>query len=465
MPKFSYTVINKTNQELTGSINAESEQAARQELNALGFSIVAINLVADSTGLETENNSESIVKFEFKATDKNGKKIVGTIQGEDIYPVFKRLVNEYHFEVEALFPADLEQKEKEKLELKGIDYLRDRLIEEDLAEQQIAQKAEVDQQVFLEKQSRLKSQVDFVLQKVNSLIETYKNELDPATKAKIKYYVEKILRIKNSTNLDYIKQTCEEMLTYLQKEEIFLNQEQRLKEKTQLSIEAKTMMRQLNKVNSISNQDLFDNLRNWRKEHITENQSPDFLEKSINLLITPLIGAQEEDEEIKLLREKIKNTEGQLKEFLILYFQAPDAEFKRETKAAISRLWQQRKIEKNDFKNLLERKNQERLGKMEFTPGEQLEKEIFGVAGWVLAFYITYYFLAIYLDNKQHNLNIPLEISNLFQTSIIKYFYIILFLMVCLLGIKIEFFKRKKTANFPLLFIFVISSTLIVLNF
>ena len=44
MPKFSYTVINKTNQELTGSINAENEQAARQELNALGFSIVAIKV-------------------------------------------------------------------------------------------------------------------------------------------------------------------------------------------------------------------------------------------------------------------------------------------------------------------------------------------------------------------------------------------------------------------------------------
>lgn len=464
MPKFSYTVINKTNQELTGSINAENEQAARQELNALGFSIIAIRSVQEAS-TEVETAAENIVKFEFKATDKNGKKIVGTIQGEDIYLVFKRLVSEYHFEVEALFQADLSEKDKEKSLLKGIDYLKDKLLEEEIAEQEKLQKAEVDQQAFLEKQARLKDQVDFVLQKVNSLIEVYKEELDPATKAKIKYYVEKILRIKNSTNLDYIKQTCEEMLTYLQKEEIFLNQEQRLKEKTQLSIEAKTMMRQLSKVNSISDKDLFDSLRNWRKEHITENQTPDTTEKIINILIAPFIGLQDEDQEIKTARAKIKNTEGQLKEFLILYFQAPDPEFKKETKAALGRLWQQRKIEKHDLTVLIEQKNQARLANTEFTTAEQLEKEIFGVAGWVLAFYIIYYFASIYLSTKQINLEIPAQLTQLFQTTIIKYFYIVLFLMVCILGIKIEFFKRKPAVNLPLFLIFIVSSTLIVLNF
>jgi len=464
MPQYFYTVINKENKELNGTINAPDEAAARHELNALGFSILTMSMTA-TAALEDSESTENIKKFEFSAIDKNGKKVVGTIQGEDIFLVYKRLISEYQFDVQTLYQSDLSESEKDKAILKGVDIFKDRLLEEKMAVEMNQKKQQLDEQEFLDKQAKLKTQVDFVLQKVNSIVDTYQNELDPATKAKIKYYVEKILRIKNSTNLDYIRQSCEEMLTYLQKEEIFLNQDQHLKEKTQMSIEAKSMMMELNRINHPAGKDIFDEMRNWRTEHITNNNSPSGIEKLIDLLISPLIGTTPEDAEIIEARQKIKITNAQIKEFITLYFQAPDPDFKKETKTTIFRLWNQRKLQKHDLAVLIHRKTEEKMAGIEFTTMEVLQKEIFSLAGWVLTFYIIYYYAAIYINTKEISILPQTKLSQIFQTSIIKYFFTTLFLLVCFLGIKIEFFRRKAAFNPILILFFIVSSSLIILNF
>ena len=467
MPQYSYTVINKDSQQLNGTINAPDEQTARKELNTIGFSILSLNPIGEGTapGAETTAIPENIIKFAFEAIDKNGKKIVGTIQGEEIFEVYKRLLGEYQFSVEQLYPDNLSEEEVKKARMRGIDDLKDRLTEEHMASDMAHKRQEMDEVTFQQKQAQMKEQVDFVLKKVSDMLSLYQEELDPTRKAKIKYFVEKILRIKNSTNLEYIRQSCEELLTYLQKEEIFLNQEQRRKEKTQLSIEAKSMMMELNKINNPAGKDIFDSMREWRKEHITNNPEPTFTDRLLDIIFTPLIGVLPEDEEIIKLRNKIKNTNSQLKEFLIIYFQAPDSNFKAETKTTLLRLWTIRKQQKRDLKTLIHQKIEEKLANIENTSWEILEKEIFSVAGWVLAFYISYYFVTIYLNSKQISFIPETRLNLLFQTSIVKYFFTTIFFFVCFLGIKIEFFKRKPLINPVLLVAFLLSSSLIILNF
>jgi hypothetical protein len=466
MPQFSYTVINKENKQLSGNINAPDEKAARSELNALGFSILAI---VASTGenpvVPAEFDATNIEKYEFSAIDKNGKKVVGTIQGEEIFSVYKRLVYEYQFDVQALYPANLSDGEKEKSIVKGIDYLKDRLLEEEMLAQSQAQKQQMDEKEFKEKQLKLKSQIEFVLIKMNQIIDNYKEELDPATKAKLKYYIEKILRIKNSTNLDYIRQTCEEMLTYLQKEEIFLNKEQRLKEKTQLSIEAKSMMIQLSKASQTGGEDIFDLMRSWRDEHMINNNEPSLEDKLINTFFSLFIGPEPEPQEVIAAREKVRRINTQIKEYLTIYFQAPDPEFKKETKESIKRLWTQRKLQKRELAKIIAKLHAQKMENIEFTSTEILQREIFGLAGWILTFYIIYYFVTIYLNSKQINFIPQTRLNLIFQTSMIKYFFTTLFLLVCFLGIKIEFFKRKHYINPVLIVLFLLSSSLIILNF
>jgi hypothetical protein len=479
MPQYSYTIINADNQELNGTINAPDEAAARNELSSIG-SVLTLNTVSENasaaaepaetdvisaeTEAEEEEN-EQIIKYDFEAIDKNGKKVVGTIQGEDIYSIYKRLVQEYQFDVSQLYPDNLSPKDKGKAQLRGLDDLKDKLTEEKMVEELDMKKQELNQIEFEKKQKSMKSQVDFVLEKVSAMLKTYSEELDPTRKSKIKYYVEKILRIKNSTNLDYIRQTCEEMLTYLQKEEIFLNHEQRIKEKTRLSIEAKSMMMELNRINKPPGKDIFESLREWRTDRITNNTEPTSIDRLIDILITPLIGSVPEDDEIIELRNRIHTSNGQLKEFVIIYFQAPDQEFKTETKQTLLRLWEQRKQEKKALKQLIQQKHDARTSHVRNTSMEILEKEIFGVAGWVLAFYIAYYFLTIYLNSKDFSFIPDTKLNLLFQTAIVKYFFTTLFFFVCFLGIKIEFFRRKPLITPVLFVLFFFCSSLIILNF
>ncbi|MGL5831541.1 MAG: hypothetical protein ACRCZE_05355 [Candidatus Altimarinota bacterium] len=464
MPKYSYTVINRQNQQLNGTINAPDETTARHELNGLGFSILILNVIPEDQENVVAPEDSSVLKFEFIAFDKAGKKVVGSIQGMEIFQVYKRLILEYQFDVQALYLADLTDQEKEKAIQKGIEELKDRLLEEKMEEDLKHQQEVIDQKTFEEQQAKLKNQVEFVLKKVNEIIDTYRDELSPPIKTKLKYYVEKILRIKNSTNLNYIQSTTEEMLNYLQKEELFLNQEQKLKERTKLSIEAKSMMMKLHNVNSKAQADVFDLLRDWRDEHIINKKHPNFLDNLINVLITPIIGAQAEDRRIIEAKIKYKQINKQIRDFIIIYFQAPNKEYKRETLDTIKSFWNQRNILKRELKEIIKQVQSEKLNNNEISSGEIVLREIYNLFCWVLCFYLIYYFGTIYLNSKQ--IDFPFSNLNLiFQTSFIKYFFIFLFLAVCFIGIKLEFLKRRTYLNPPILAIFIFTNLLLIINF
>jgi hypothetical protein len=465
MPKYTYTVINRQNQQLNGTINAPDETTARHELNSLGFSILILNVIPEDQENVVTTDQENVLKFEFIAFDKTGKKVVGSIQGLEVYQVYKRLLLEYQFDVQALYLADLTDQEKEKSIQKGIDELKDRLLEEKMEEELKHQQEEIDQKTFEEQQAKLKMQVEFVLKKVNEIIDTYRDELSPPIKTKLKYYVEKILRIKNSTNLNYIQTTTEEMLTYLQKEELFLNQEQKSKERTKLSIEAKSMMMKLHKVNSKAQADVFDLLRDWREEHIINKKHPNFIENLINVFITPLIGPQAEDPRIIEAKIKYQQINKQIRDFVVIYFQAPNKEYKRETLDTIKSFWNQRSILKRELREIIKQVQSEKLANNEISSGEIVLREIYNLFCWILCFYLFYYFVTIYLNSKQIDL-IPFSNLNLiFQTSFIKYFFIFLFLAVCFIGIKLEFLKRKTYLNLPILGLFIFTNLLFILNF
>jgi hypothetical protein len=467
MPKYKYTVINKENKQLSGTINAPDEVAARKELNGLGFSIVAmatVNEDLEQTAVQPQE-LEGIKKFEFQAIDKNGKKVMGTIQGEDIYPVFKRLLSEYQFDVKALYDESLMDEDKETAIQKGVDELKDRLTEEQFIQQSSLEKAQQDQVDFENKQRNLKEQVDFVLKKVSEFIDTYKDDFRPEMKAKIKYHVDKILRIKNSTNLEYIKQACADLLNFMQQEELFIHTEQKMTEKNQLTMEAKMMMMQLNRVNNPNSVDIFESLKTWRINNIINNPTPGFSAKLINLLITPLIGQTAPPPEILEMQAKIKQTTEQLKQYITIFFKSTDQGFKAETKKSIRNVWEKRKSQVRELHEIRKRLRQEHLKAVEFTGLEIFLKEIYKLAGWVLTFYIIYYFGTIYLNSKQINLFQDSKIGLIFQTSIIKFFFTSLFLFVCFLGIKLEFFKRKKFSTPAITLIFILCSLLIILNF
>jgi len=105
MAIFKYTVANKQNKKLAGSIEAPDETSARAELNNLGFSILELALSDEVSHNETqpEKTSEGHIKFVFEAINPQGQKITGTISALEEIAAYKRLTEEYDLTVTAIW--------------------------------------------------------------------------------------------------------------------------------------------------------------------------------------------------------------------------------------------------------------------------------------------------------------------------------------------------------------------------
>ncbi len=462
MPKFRYTVVNPDNKSLQGTISAPDEKAARNELNELGFSILNMEEMPEE---EANGDQAEIPTFEFAATDKNGKRVVGTIQAEGIYSAFKRLITEYALTVEYIIDNSLPEAKKEKERRKGALDLYARYEEEKTLAKKKETTDEKDLREFEKKQAVLKQQIEFVLNKVKELLNEYETIMKPETKEKIKEKVEKLLRIKNSTNLDYIRKTAEELLSFLQKEELFLHEEERVKEKTKMLVEAQGMMMQLKKGKSKTNINITETLRDWYKEHIKDVEVPSRLDSFLGFFVGILIGAHSETPEMLEIKRKIESINSQLKEFVILYFQSPSPEFKAETKSSIKKLWNERKKLKNELKAEKNKIKELRKQSKEKTATEVLMHEIYGFTGWLLTFYLIYYFTSIYAVSKDFGIQEVPYFFYIYKSAFLKYFLATLFLFHSALSIKIYFFKRNEVASLVITPVFLLSAFLIYFNF
>lgn len=462
MPKYRYTVVNPQNKELTGTIGAPNEKNAREELNQLGFSILNIQEINENEVATT--GTKELPKFEFGATDKNGKNVIGSIQAEDRYNAYKRLIKEYLFEIEYLIDSNLDENKKQTERQKGVFELQNQLDEEELTVKKKAAKADFNFEEFNLKQQILKSQVDFVLKKVKEILDRYEKDIKQETKEKIRRSVDKILRIKNSTNLDYIRKNCEELLKFLQQEEIFLYEEVRQKDHSKLALEAKSLMMQLNKKERTQT-DFAEKLREWRDQHITNNSQPNTIEHFINFIIGPIIGATAENDTIKNLRNDNRTLNEQLKQYLKLYLQAKNQDFKSEARDGLKKLWQEKKQLKSKIKAAKKAYHEEIKGRNEHSALENLSSEIFNFSGWLLGFYLLYYFISIYLTTKNFGVTTVPEAFFIYRSVFLKYFLAILFLFHCCLGLKMNFFRRSEVASLVITPIFLLATSVILLNF
>jgi len=464
MPKYQYNVINSENKALSGTISAPDEKSARAELNQLGFSVVGINEIPESQGAEQE---AKLPTFEFSGIDKNQKRVTGTIQSEDRYSAYKRLISEYSFEVEYLVDQALPEGQKTEEKIKGVFELQNRVDEESQALQKKAAGASenVDLKEFEKKQDVLKLQVEFVLKKVKEMLDLYEKEMKPEIKEQIRKFVDKILRIKSSTNLDYIRKNCEDLLTFLQKEEIFLHEEARMKERTQLVLEAKSMMMQLHSSKSKSSMGINESLRMWREDHILHNEQPTFIEKILDFFVGIFIGFVPENEEVVEIQHNIAIVSQQIRQYWLIYFQAATPEYKNEARTSLKKLHQEKKKLNQQLKEAKKRLREEFKKQEELTRMESLSRELLTFTGWLLAFYLFYYFASIYAGTKQlGTLSASLPFS-LYKTSFLKYFLTTLFLFHSALSVKINLFRRNDVATLVITPIFLFSTILILLNF
>lgn len=116
--KFFYTALTTDNKKITGVLDAPDRDTAQGELHKMGVAILSVNEISEEESERIKREQEEqkaksgIKTFQFLAVDANAKEIEGTIDAVDDFSAYKRLREEYQFKVVNLFPEMATEAEK-----------------------------------------------------------------------------------------------------------------------------------------------------------------------------------------------------------------------------------------------------------------------------------------------------------------------------------------------------------------
>jgi len=213
--KYNYTALSTDNQKLTGVLDAESLDGAKEELHKMGLSIISITEITEEEyeKQKTKTAAEKpagIQTFTFECIDPNGKEINGTIDATDDYSAYRRLVTEYKFKVKTLYltgasEADQAQSANKiaefeaRIKEEGID-----LGAEDREKAEFAEAVEkIDKKVIEE--------IDNFIISVKKILEEHSDSFSPPFLREIENTLGELERVRTSNNLKHISEVCNQL--------------------------------------------------------------------------------------------------------------------------------------------------------------------------------------------------------------------------------------------------------------
>lgn len=422
MSAYHYIALSKDNKELSGIIEAPDEQGARAKLNELSLSIISLTTVTAPA------THEGKALFEFEALDKNGKKVVGTVVADNELAAYIRLFEEYELNVLFLSASTLSPAEKEKKRNAGVGELS-KTYDKMRKKKKIKTASEMVDQKEDEERTLLLQKIDFTMHEVETFLEKYGVDLKIEERDAIKTYINQLIRIKDSTNLEHIRATCEKMLEHIQKQELFLHEEQKLRESTQMKAETQALLSELK--------------RSGLQKELTVQGFIEQLQK--NKWLSPLTrflfsfyhphsdAYQKIEQEIKVAKRHIQAY------YKLLVFGKTNA-IRGEAWAGIKTVSAEKKRLRLKLRAIASEEAAQRvLQKPPKLPAESLKK----LAGWILAFFLIAYSVTYPLTIKQ--LPLPSLPHSLFfyQSYVTK--FVTLFLLILYLALAIRNFWLKKS--------------------
>ncbi len=118
--KFFYTALTTDNKKITGVLDTPDRDTAQGELHKMGVAILVVNEISDEEAekikseQEAEKAKSGIKTYLFLARNENGKEVEGTIDAADDYSAYKRLRQEYQFKVVDLALENATEEEKNR---------------------------------------------------------------------------------------------------------------------------------------------------------------------------------------------------------------------------------------------------------------------------------------------------------------------------------------------------------------
>lgn len=455
MAQFQYTAVNSAGKKLSGVIGAATQEEARKELNALGISVLVMNKIAETgeQSVTTEaSTSDELPKFEFEAYDKTARKVIGTIPASNRYRAFKRLMEEYQFEVSYVVPAGSSPEEKLKAKQEDLTALKAEYEEQLKKEGKlVSQEGDPANEQFEKKRALLLKKVDIILGKIKALLDEHKAEIKPENQKIIQNYVDKLLRIKSSTNLDYIQHTSEELLKKVQDQELFLHKEKMQSQRADLKLETQKLMAELHS-GPAEKKDLTDDLANVQNQLSLSNSR--FL-RGMGQAINRLLPTPEEKE----IKSKIAQVKSQIWTYRKIWFKTP----KSSRPALIESM---KTLNEEKKKHELELRAFKKAKRLAAHPeGEQeplILEEINHFLGWLLAFYLAAYFLSHY--GMTRGIQMPGGFD-LLASSTLRALLMTVFLWYILFSIRIEFFRYQKGLTLAILPLGLFLNAIVLFNF
>ena len=217
--KFSYTALNEQNEELSGILEADTLETAKDQLHKMGVSILVINPASEEEATEEgqkkevqEKPKEGIITFNFTAKDPKGKEINGTIDAKEDYGAYKRLVSEYHFDVQKLVPLNA-NKEDEELAEERLKLFREQLKTEvkkdDREEKEWKEEEEKKKQIVTEEVDKI---IELTHKKV---LEEFRHLFSIKSIQKVEEALKELERIRTSNNLKHINEVSHRLYDLL----------------------------------------------------------------------------------------------------------------------------------------------------------------------------------------------------------------------------------------------------------
>ena len=471
MPIFKYTVANKEGKKLSGTVEAPDEITARTELNNLGFSILLLQETKEIPKTDTE-----FTKFVFEAIDKNSKLINGSIPAKTEDEAIFKLHNEYDLNVSSIWKDGASQAEIKAAKRTGQTKFQSQIqtttplsgavpiLPSTTTEQSEAPKTPEQEK----KEAFVKEKIENILKSVNALLQNFDKDLGPDQKVEINKKIDKLLRIKHSTNLDYILETTNELLTFLESQEKLLKETTHKEERFEFQVQTQKLLNELNSGEHQKgfSEDIIGKIGNWQKAHTANAPNASTGTKIINSILNPIKEFFETPTEILAIKEQIKAYNHQIWEFIKLYFKEPTPEYKERVKNSIKTIWQARKKAKENMKTLkAELKAKKEAGKIEEHIIMSFVEELNALTGWLLTFYIAYYFISLYFNTKYFGFSEVPKGFNVYTSHIFKYLLVTIFLLHATTSIKINFLRNSLIADFILPPIFIFSAIIALLNF
>lgn len=435
MPAYHYIALNQEQKELSGIIEAPDESEARKKLNDLALSIVSLT----ETALP---NSDQKNKFEFEGLDKGNKKVVGTIVADAPLKAYIRLFEEYQLNIVALISAG-----------KAVDLaaLQQEYEKSSDARKKVATAGQAPSQQEIERKELLQK-VDFTMGKVQVFLQTYGADLKTEERDTIQSYINQLMRIKDSTNLEHIRMTCQKMLDHLQKEELFLHEEQKMAESTKIKVDTKELLSQLKRTGTGLQKDI-DVIGALKR--FQENP---FLKPIVNFLLS---FSKEDSPEVKKLRGELSAANRNLWEYAKLSVLGKSQEVRAEARKTLRTMIAERKRLKANIHALV---MQEQAGNQEEKQPDLFWENTGKLFGWVLAFYLASYIVSYPFTVKQFGaVSVP-KTAFFYSSHFLKSLTLFLFLGYGAITIHTFWLKKKIFVSYALFPLTLFGFLLILIN-